>query len=325
MMIRLSLRSRLRSAIAMGAMAALMAASVLPAQAQTYRTAPVPGGIPVSAQPAEQAHPKGWPREIPAPQGLRILMYQPQIDAWDGYRLQSRAALAVSEGASGELSYGVAYFTSRTDVDKAQRQVQLGDVGVTRLDMPGDPHLVAPVREALERRWTGQSRVVSLDRLQASLAAAKSIAGQQQAVEVDNTPPQILFSTAPAVLVLVDGEPVTEPVIGARYERVVNTNALLLRHSTTGRYYLRVAGLWAGAPGLEGPWIIERAGLGELDAIKQAAIQQAQVDILDDDDQPGPYGVLPAIYVSFAPAELLQSDGEPQYAPIEGTRLSCPL
>ncbi len=321
MIIRLSLRSRLRSAIAVTAMAGLMASQVLPASAQVYQPAPVPGAMPVSAQSGAPGQPQGWPREIPSPQGLRVLMYQPQIDSWDSYRLQSKAALSVGGGANGELSYGVAYFTARTDVDKNSRQVFLQDVQVTRLDMPGDPQLVAPVRDALQRQWAGATRTVSLDRLQASLAASQAWKNQQQAVEVDNTPPNILFTTTPAVLVLIDGEPALQPVLNTRYERVVNTNALLLKHSTSGRFYLRVAGLWAGAPSLEGPWYIERAGLGELDQIKQAALQQAQVDILDDDDQPGPYGVLPTIYISSGPAELLQSDGEPQYAPIDFTRL----
>ena len=324
MIIRLSLRSRLRSAIAVTAMGALVASSILPAGAQVYQPAPIPGGqapgaMPASAAPGSQQSP-GWPREIPA-DGLRLLMYQPQIEAWDSHMLRSKAAIAVSEGASGETSYGVAYFSARTDVDKSSRQVVLHDVAIERVDMPGEPRLAGPIRAALQDRWAGATRTLSLDRLQASLAASQAQAGMQQAIEVDNTPPRILFSTIPAVLALVDGEPVLQPVVNTHFERAVNTNALLLRHSTTGRFYLRVAGLWAGAASPQGPWTIERAGLAELDRIKQAALAEGRVDILDDDDQPGPYGWLPDIHVGYAPAELLQTDGEPQYAPIGGTRL----
>ena len=319
MIIRLSLRSRLRSAIAVTAMGALVASSILPAGAQVYRPAPIPGAMPASAAPGAEQRP-GWPREIPA-DGLRLLMYQPQIEAWDSHQLRSKAAIAVGEGASGDTSYGVAYFSARTEIDKSSRQVFLHDVRIERVTMPGAPHLAGPVRAALENRWAGATRTLSLDRLQASLAASQAQAGMQQAIEVDNTPPRILFSTIPAVLVLVDGEPVLQPVVNTRFERVVNTNALLLRHSTTGRFYLRVAGLWAGAASPQGPWVIERAGLYELDRIKAAALAEGRVDILDDDDQPGPYGWLPDIHVGFAPAELLQTEGEPQYAPIGNTRL----
>ncbi|MCK6454251.1 MAG: hypothetical protein L6R19_25880, partial [Alphaproteobacteria bacterium] len=293
-----------------------------PAPAQSPGTPQAaPGGQGTASMPGDLAgFEQPWPRAVKGT-GLNLLVYQPQVEAWDGNRLELSAAvgLDVDAGSAADQHFGRVRLVALSDVDKDRGIVQLRDVRVTRVDLPTAPHRASEIDRALEQQAGVVARVVSLEQLQSSLAIAKAQRAQDQEVEVANEPPVILFSTTPAVLVLLDGEPVlrsTAPGI----DRVINTNALLLRDAA-GRYMLRVGGHWAEAESLQGPWTIKYANTAALDQIRDQVLQETAVDLLDDDDQPGPYGVLPDIYVSEVPAELLQTDGEPQFLPIPDTRL----
>lgn len=342
MMQKFSKRS-LRALVVTNTLALLLSgplASIGPAMAQTspyppappaYTPAPVPGrpapaaaqpGAPTAGMPSDLAGlEQPWPRQVSA-EGLNLMVYQPQVESWNGNVLNLKAAVGINVDAPNayDRHFGAVWITARTDVDKDRGAVWLADVQVTRANFPTAPQYAAQVDRALDGQGGIVARVIALDQLQASLAIAEQQRGQAQAIDVANEPPRILITMKPAVLVNLDGEPVLRQV-APNLERVVNTNVLLLKEASSGRYFLRVAGYWATAPGLEGPWIIAYQSQPTFDRIKQQALDEGGVDLLDDDDRPGPYGVLPDIYISGVPAELLQTDGEPQYAPIDGTRL----
>ena len=324
-------KQSLRALVVTNTLALLLSgpvASIGPAMAQQspyqrplVTQAPQPGA-PSAAIPGDLAgYEQPWPREIVA-DGLRMMVYQPQVEAWDGDRLDLKAAVGIGVDSPNayDRHFGAIWITARTEVDKDRRVVLLADVKVTRANFPTAPQYAPTVDQALDGQAGMVARVISLDQLQASLAIARQQMGREQAIDVGNDPPVILFSMNQAVLVTMDGDPVLRPV-APNLERVVNTNVLLLKESASGRFFLRVAGYWATAPGLQGPWSIAYQAQPVFDQIKQQASHQGGVDLLDDDDKPGPYGVLPDIFVSGVPAELLQTDGEPQYAPIQGTRL----
>ena len=68
--------------------------------------------------------------------------------------------------------------------------------------------------------------------------------------------PNIYFSTQPAMLVQVDGQPVLRQVQGYELLRVINTYAVMLFNQSQGIYYLHAVGKWAQAESLEGPWTV---------------------------------------------------------------------
>jgi hypothetical protein len=293
-----------------------------------YTPAPVPaapqppGVVPSAGMPADLAGlDQPWPRVVDA-QGLKVTIYQPQVEWWNGSILNLKAAVGLDGDAPNAFDrhFGAIWIAARTDVDKDRRVVWLADMQVVRAVLPTAPHLARVLDDALDGQPGILARVIALDQLQAGLAIAEQQRGREQAVEVLNDPPRILISAKPAVLVALDGEPVLRAVAPS-LERVVNTSALVLREASSGRYFLRVAGYWATAPGLDGPWAIAYQAPPVFDRIKQQALEKGGVDLLDDDDRPGPYGVLPEIVVSTVPTELLRIDGAPQYAPIDGTRL----
>ena len=272
-----------------------------------------------SDEPVESA----WPHQIDAGDET-ILVHQPEVESWVGTRLSGRAAVSVQTKASPQESYGVIWFTARTEIDKATRLVTLDGVQVTKGTFPaaadtGDATLAAIRGDLGEALHT-----IALDRLQASLLVEQAEA-KESAPRFQNDPPRILVSSVPALLILVDGKPVQRAVPGSFLFRIVNTRALMALDPQSGRYDLWLSDRWVEAPSLDGPWTVVSAPSKALDAMKASLTDSDEVDLLDDTSPDVKAllgkGDIPKIYVSTGPAELLQTQGKPQLAPIEGTQL----
>ena len=164
--------------------------------------------------------PDPWPRPVKLPDAS-LLIYQPQLESWRGNSASFRAAVGASVPGSSEPAYGVVWATARTEVDPIRRAVTLQDIQISRSDFPTLPDqgagFVAELRQALP---TAQ-RTISLDRMEASLAASAEASAEP--VAVVNRPPEIIVSYVPAILIPIDGDPALRPVPGTSYERVINT------------------------------------------------------------------------------------------------------
>jgi hypothetical protein len=140
--------------------------------------------------------------------------------------------------------------------------------------------------------------------------------------------PRILFSPLPAVLVRIDGEPKYKNVEGTSLEQVANTTALILRDDT-GAHYLRILDGWMQSYSLTGSWEVTTVAPEGADAVlkRATASNDSRLDLLNDPsarreltglrltDRP------PAVFVSTTPAQLLITDGAPQFADMPGTTL----
>src|SRR5262249_37426650 len=73
-------------------------------------------------------------------------------------------------------------------------------------------------------------------------------------VALKNDPPTIFSSTKPAILLIVEGDPVLSPIEGTNLASVINTNWDLFQETTTKRYYLLYSTGWLTASDLTGPW-----------------------------------------------------------------------
>ena len=159
---------------------------------------------------------------------------------------------------------------------------------------------------------------VSLDRLLADLSITQAQT-QAENIPLKNEPPRIIFSTVPAVLIIIDGEPVYKPVEGTRYTRVMNTLALLLFDPAAGTFYLDGERWWMTAQSLTGPWSAAANPPQEIMAIRDQV--KKQEDQEEPSALPNPNVAPPTVYVSTVPAELVVTAGAPQYAPIAKTSL----
>src|ERR1041384_7030321 len=196
----------------------------------------------------------GWPRKF-AVGANSVAVYQPQIEEWSGNSLSARAAIAITENHSKQPLYGVLWFSARAEIDKINRLVTLSDFQVKKLNVSMAPDKGAAFEVALQARAAKQDEVIALDGLLADMAINHA-ATNNASYEVKNDPPQVFFSTRPAILVLIDGTPVQRPVADTSLERVINTRTPLVRDQSSGKFYLRLMDGWMESSSMNGPWAI---------------------------------------------------------------------
>ena len=204
-----------------------------------------------AAPPRGAERPDPWPRQYQLP-SVELLIYQPQVESWQGNQLSFRAAVGATPLGAKEPAFGVIWATARTEVDPIRRAVTLQDVRATRSDFPTLPDCGAQYLSELQQALPTAPRSISLERLEASLAASAEASAKP--VAVDNRPPEIIVSTTPAILIPIDGEPVLRAVAGTSYDRIINTAALILRQQGGGPYYLHAYDGWLSANQVDGPW-----------------------------------------------------------------------
>lgn len=146
--------------------------------------------------PNTAANPGGgpWPRQV-ACTGATLKVYQPQLNNWKGNLLDGYAAVSLKAQGSSATSYGVIWFTARTEVDKVNRLVTLDNFDLTKYQFPSTPNNGSEYAQAIKAdlQW---SRTVPLDLLESSLATTAA-ADQQKKYVVKNDPPRIIFSSTP--------------------------------------------------------------------------------------------------------------------------------
>lgn len=264
-----------------------------------------------------------WPQVLTSGD-TRLTVYQPQLDSWDGYTLQARAAVEAT-GADGKSTYAIVQFSAHTLVDKATRWVALDQYTLIKADFPSSAAQSDTWVAALQKDATDRKKTISLDQLEAAvgvLAAEKKSSGEP----IENAPPAIITSDVPAILVYIDGEPAYRPVDGTSLERVINTRPLLLKDAQ-GKHYLHVFDGWMIADQLGGQYTPVPSPSAELETARKAAIQSRQVDLLTGQSDPKDKiptlakPPIPQIHIATAPTELIVTDGAPQWQPIQGTQL----
>lgn len=123
--------------------------------------------------------------------------------------LPSRHRIRVRKSAN----YGALWFNARAEIDKLNRTVTLDQVQLSKVNFPTDTDKNAKLTKLLETKLPHATKIVSLDRLLATIEADSALV---KTVEVKNDPPAIIFSTKPSVLVLVDGPSQLREVYGTK-------------------------------------------------------------------------------------------------------------
>lgn len=288
---------------------------------------PIPAGV-FAADPDEDdsqadavAQPalpdSAWPVKFEA-NGSSYVIYQPQFDKWENNRIEGRSAVAVTKAGAESPEFGVAWLTAQTVASAGT--VAIRELSVTKADFPTDSGGSGDHVAALRQQLGAKNWQVAEERLQNDLEIGK-VASRSAAQPVRNDVPQILFSQEPAILVPIDGVPAMRDVAGTALKRIVNTRALMLFDPVLTRYYLYVSDHWMEAQKFEGPWTGVVNPSAQLEQAKEVAVKDNQVDLLAPDEDDGPLPKSPAIHVSTVPTELLQTEGPPQYSPVEKTRL----
>ena len=267
-----------------------------------------------------------WPRAMTSGTDT-FLVYQPQVEKWQGNRVDLYSAVELKTGKDSAAKYGVIWFNARTEVDKINRLVTLDQVQLTKVTFPAAAEKEADLSALLAKKLPTVTKTISLDRLQAALeAAGEEIKG----VDVKNDPPKVIIATKPSLLVLIDGPPQLREIEGTKLQRVINTRAVLLFENDKKNYYLRVQDWWLQAKDLEGPWTYAKKLPDDMRGPRSTWSTRRPGRPFQTEDQAskqpslkeaGKKAEIPVVYVEFGPAELIETKGDPAYNAIPGTAL----
>jgi len=270
-------------------------------------------------QPA--ASPHKWPREVALPQGT-LVVYQPQIESFEGDRLTGRAAVAAVKKGAETPVFGAVWLAARVDVNRDARTVKLLEIKVTKAKFPDVPEEKIKAASALlEKAIMEWDLTLSLDQLLTALDLVKK--KQQVNENLKTDPPRIIFSSEPASLVIIDGDPKLKKTESGSLLRVVNTPFFMVSDPGTKNYFLKGAGLWFESSDLQGEW--KTATKVPEEALKLAAAEfedtKSKSPTLAAEEKKSPASKPPRIIVSTEPAELIVSEGKPEFAPVGDTNL----
>jgi len=267
-----------------------------------------------------------YPKVMESEKGT-ITIYQPQVESLQADVLDTRAAVAIEQSGQKGLIFGAVWFQARLMTDRDSRTATLAEVKVTAARFSDlEPDLVEKLSRYLEEEVPKWDQVISLDALLADLADEEEQARESR--NFNTKPPHIHYRSTPTVLVIIDGDPYFRPLDNTKLEYLANSAFFMVKQQGGRSYYLRGSGFWFTSQDLTGQWTVVERLPDELQAIssqieadeqKQAeemAQDAGEMDVARD-DQAGP----PEIIVSTEPAELVFTNGNPDFATVAGTQL----
>jgi len=254
-----------------------------------------------------------WPREI-VDEKVTLTLYQPQLESYESNILEGRMAVSVKVH-DGNLIFGAVWFKTRMSTDFDKRTVILESMEVPRVNFPDldDKDMIDKFSVLLIKNVESWNLEMSLDRL---LAGMSEIEDQKNlSVQLNNEPPEIYFRTSPAVLISIDGEPRLKTDEGSKLEYVLNTPFFIVKDPKKDNYYIRDGKFWYVSEEIITGWqetekvpskiekFAEESRGEELDSLALSIIEA------------------PDVIVATKPSEIISTDGEPDYASVEGTSL----
>ncbi len=258
----------------------------------------------------------GWPRQKSSPAG-KLIYYQPQVDDWFNHTdLRFRMAFSLTP-TGGKQVVGVVNIHARTDVNVDARTVLLSNLTITDSHFPSLDAATATQMGQLVQTFVppNSSVVITLDRLVASVKKSQPAA----TVPVRNDPPTIFVSNRPAILVQVDGEPVTADIKDTQMQFIVNTNWPIFFDKSRSTYYLFTGRQWLTGPSLNGPWLTTTTLPKDMSKVAKDPQWSGLAKAISPPATAG--GAAPAVFYSTGPAEVILFQGQPVYSPIPGTQL----
>ncbi len=256
-----------------------------------------------------------WPREVSTNEGI-LTYYQPQIDSYTGNILEGRCAISLKP-EKGEMLFGAFWFRSFLQTDKEARTAVLDQIDIMDLQFPGltDSTEIANKSAKIASTLEKMDIVISLDRLIASLDDAERT--QNLADNIDNTPPIIYFRTEPTILITVDGDPIWKELKDQNLQYVENSPFFIAEDLQTKSYYINGGGKWYTTKTPPDNWVVTGNVASNIKEFAKANAPENE----NTETAKNEADITPKLLVVYKPSELIATSGEPDYKPIQGTKL----
>jgi hypothetical protein len=261
-----------------------------------------------------------WPQTITASDGTVIKIYEPQPESFQGDVLKARSAISVLENGQSDPTFGTFWEIATVQTDRDNRQVNIESVKVPNLKLPGDPdaNKINFLRSTLEAEIPKLGINLSLDNVLASLDM--NAEEKKLSKDLNNTPPKIYYTNKPSILVTIDGEPKIQRNNNWGVDVVVNTPFTIVKYNDR-TFYLYGGKHWYMAPNATGPYTYADnvpPTFGQIEnAVNNANSDPGYTDSASAQNN----AVISDIVVSTTPAELIQTNGQASWEPVQGTNL----
>ena len=263
-----------------------------------------------------------WPITLTASDGTVIKVYEPQPESFEGNILKYRSALSVLQDGKTDPIFGTFWSIATVETDKDNRRVNIQSVKVPNIKFPGeqDKDMISNLKTTLETQLPDAANDISLDQILASLDLNQD--QKKLSKDLNTSAPKIYYASQPSILVLIDGTPKLAANKDWNMDVVTNSPFTIVKNND-GRFYLYGGKHWYVASAATGPY-------SHIDNTPQN-LQQVETAVNNARDNNAGYtdsteatrdNVVSDIVVSTTPAELIQSEGQPQFANIDGTSLS---
>lgn len=255
-----------------------------------------------------QAQEMQWPRDVDLDSGV-LTIYQPQVDDMEKDILSYRAAVSFKAAGSTEPIFGAAWFESRVEIDREERMVRIVTLDIIDTRFPeGSENVRSELTEFIKTGLPGWSIDFSLDDLLTSLEAAEEQIAAANDLNMD--PPEIIYRDHPALLIMIDGEPVLREIENSPYKAVINTPYPLIVDAKQGACYLNAANnVWYRASEAVGPYAYIVNPPSDIVAL----VDQSE---MEDSDEVVTASNAPEMVVRTTPSELIVTEGEAKFEPL---------
>ncbi|MCK5078794.1 MAG: sulfur globule family protein [Bacteroidales bacterium] len=263
----------------------------------------------------EEENQLAWPIEIESEEGFVTTLYQPQLESFEANVLEGRMAVTIKPPEK-EMIFGAVWFKARMSTDLDKRTVLLEKMSIIKTHFPDivDEEKAGKFSELLSAEMESWNLEMSLDRILASLNEVENL--KQLSDQINNDPPAIYFRTTPALLIMIDGEPILKKDEDSGLEYVVNTPFFIVKDTKKEDYYITDGNFWYTSNEILNGWEATKKPPSKVKKFAEDNIQEQEPDSIAQS-----YDEAPELIIETKSAELIMVGGEIDYKPIEGTSL----
>lgn len=267
------------------------------------------------ALPAIGVSQNEWPKTITSSDGSLVKIYQWQPEAYTNGNLQANAAVSVLSKGSDDPVFGMIWFNA--DAQSNGQRVNINEVNISEVKLPNekDQNKLDKLRDDIASGISNWNLSIPLSEINNALKLNQE--ETKLSSDINNNPPKILYSSKPSLLVVIDGAPKLQTNSKWNVQTVVNTPFIIVKNNND-KFYLYGGKHWYTASSATGTYRLTTDVPKNLETIQAdiaAANKENNVQQEDNDN------TISNIIVSIEPAELLQSNGEPNFTSIQGTNL----
>lgn len=254
-----------------------------------------------------------WPITVTTRNGTLLKIYEWQTESFENQQLNARAAISIKEKGNEEPVFGAVWI--RAELERNKDQYLVRNIRILQSKLPEGQSLGEDLQLSLENELAEKRIQFSREQMDNALKL-----GQQQdnlSSGLNTTPPEIIYSRQPAILVYIDGSPRMEYNQDWGLETVINSPFTIVKNND-GQFYLYGGKHWYRAASATGPFAHVSAVPQNLRKIESSLEEAYRKN--NGAEEKTDY-IISAVIVRTTPAELLQTNGDAEFSSIEGTAL----